>query len=35
MCKVFSVAHANVSKYKLIMANIMINDSSTEKNLTY
>ena len=30
-----SVAYANVSKYKLFMANIMINDSGTEKNFTY
>ena len=28
MCKVFSVAYANVSKFKFIMANIMINASS-------
>ena len=27
MCKVFSVAYANVSKFQFIMANIMINDS--------
>ena len=27
MCKVFSLAYANVSKFEFIMANIMINDS--------
>ena len=29
MCKFFSVAYANVFKYKFIMASIMINDSGT------
>ena len=28
MCKVFSLACANVFKFEFIMANIMINDSS-------
>ena len=28
MCKFFSIAYANVSKFEFIMANIMINDSS-------
>ena len=27
MCKVFSVAYTNVSKFEFIMANIMINNS--------
>ena len=27
MCKVFSFAYANVSKFEFIMVNIMINDS--------
>ena len=28
MCKVFSFTYPNVSKFKFIIANIMINDSS-------
>ena len=28
MCKVFSYSYPNVSKFKFIMANITINDSS-------
>ena len=32
MCKVFSVAYANVSKFEFIMANIMINYSKVGKD---
>ena len=35
MCKVFFVAYTNVSKYEFIMADIMINDFGTKKNLTH
>ena len=33
MCKVFSIAYANVSKYEVIMANIMINYSGSKQTL--
>ena len=33
MCKVFSVAYANVFRYEFIMASIIINDSGTYKKL--
>ena len=35
MCKVFSIAYANVFKYEFIITSIMINDSGIEKNFTH
>ena len=35
MCQIFFIAYANVFRYEFIMASIMINDSSTEKNFKH